>query len=257
MGCDMFSIDSVPLPHHTADLGGAEDRRCFAGLEDGSIRLCYMLSWDGIVWLVSTLAHAGAIDFDTSPPSFPPLPPAPADWPRGAVWDGRSPHPLAREWAATIDVLRRTTGPERKPPEWKLASNDGWVVTPDECAIIAEALTAVTRADMQTLLAERDYTRRNRVTWADADSHERGFDPELEACALRNDLNDPGLNEGTRELLETLLALTQFPDAYAEQFGCIDGSPDSEAEIDDWLGVCADFADFCEGCREYGGFEVW
>ena len=39
------------------------------------------------------------------------------------------------------EVLAQTSPDEGRVPYWKFCSNDGWIVTPDECRIIVEKLT--------------------------------------------------------------------------------------------------------------------
>lgn len=51
----------------------------------------------------------------------------------------KSPRPAGDD--AALQAWRRQTSPNpRQIPAWKFESNDGWLVTPEECALLAESL---------------------------------------------------------------------------------------------------------------------
>jgi hypothetical protein len=138
MGCDLYAIET-PSDYNP---------------DAGPDLFYFRFGWTGMSLIVETLAAVDAIDFDTPCPEFPDFPARPQDWSARKEWDHNSDHAQARAYNDAADAVRRTPGIDNKPPQWKFGSNDGWVITPEECASIDTALRSLTREDVEYALGE-------------------------------------------------------------------------------------------------------
>jgi hypothetical protein len=265
MGCDLYSIEA---PSDELRLDG-----------DGADPLYFRFNWSGMGLMVATLAEADAVDTETPHPRWPDFPPRPDGWPHDE-WDCDSEHPLVTEYNAALDGIRSTPGVDNKPPGWKFASNDGWVITPEECTSIHTALATLTRLAVRRVLERRaDDQRFMDAAWRAEDelASVSKRNPELAAlveevltaatavegaCATEthirvlagfNRLREQGLCESDDDAIDTFIALLPVLLGLAEA----DASAVTEDDVTECLQMCEHFARYCWRCQYLGGFEVW
>lgn len=131
---------------------------------------CYRTGGAGIDMLSTLMAEAGVLDSESAPPPFT------ATWPPQGMEESRASEvydylekgeepltppataaelELCGQYKATHDIWAQTPSPQPgRVPGYKFATNDGWLVTPEECGLIAAAVEKLL-ADLPEDLAER------------------------------------------------------------------------------------------------------
>jgi len=106
--------------------------------------------------LRAALAVTGVLDVDARLPSFPPWPPPQMSATRAGGVELAKDHGMTIEPPSTAteietleqwrrkraQALETTSNDPQKVPAFKLGSNDGWRLSPDECALLATGLRA-------------------------------------------------------------------------------------------------------------------
>ena len=145
--------------------------------------LYFRLNIFGMSLMRQTLVELHVIDLDTPHPEFPPLP---DDVQGDDIWT--SDHPLAAAHREALKALLSTRGCDDKVPVWKFESNDGWVVTPEECGQIARALRDITHEQITRAVRQDQrwgtYYNADSVCGA-AVAKLRTQNPELETLATK------------------------------------------------------------------------
>jgi hypothetical protein len=229
--------------------------------------------------IVETLAEADGLDIETPRLAWPDFPPRPEGW-SDVCWGRKSDHPHVAAYNDALDDIRRTRGADNKPPVWKFETNDGWVVSPEECDRIHEAVAKLTRADVRRVLECRADDRRFMVaarraedecaslsvrnpelaalveevlTAAIAVTNECATETHIQALAAFERLREAGLRESDDAAISTLIAFVPVLLGVADP----DPSAVTEDDVTEWLRVCDDFAGYCWRCQSLGGFQVW
>lgn len=142
----------------------------------------YQLTFGGMFEVVAAMAAAGLLDEEVPVPLLPDWPPLGLTTERAGELQA-SLHDSAKldeliqphERTAVAEFLGHFTGAtgqrsayEGRVPGYKFRSNDGWLVTPEECRVIADGLDAALDGERDELvhrLRERGYSRTADTVW--------------------------------------------------------------------------------------------
>jgi len=182
----------------------------------------FRFNWSAMPVMVVTMAWAGAVVEEDAPswPEWPPkrTPSERKDLLSEALWDATlDPRLTVEEKQATI-VTRvaiakiRATGSKQvgKVPSFKFSTNDGYVVTATECAIIATKLRAYAKKVTRAQLTELDKLYREVKQ------------PMLDATKQRDEivvLGDQGLGLTLEEYREWILQWATYNDVASHHRG--------------------------------------
>ncbi len=146
----------------------------------------YQLTFGGMFEVAAGMAAAGLLDEGPVAPQLPcwnevGLSPERGQelWPylfeparpgKAALAHVLRPHerPAVAEYMARFQAATGQPALPGKALAYKFQSNDGWLVTPDECRVIADGLDAALahrRDDLVRGLGERGYTRVSETAW--------------------------------------------------------------------------------------------
>lgn len=127
---------------------------------------CFRAGGDAMALLVTVMTRAGVIDAVQPTPEFPRWPPPGLDegraqelaryWDEPSEVDKRlqpSEVPVIEAYRRARDDAARTGSPNSgKVPAFKFESNDGWIVTSEECRSIVEGMSRLLSGDLEAFL---------------------------------------------------------------------------------------------------------
>jgi hypothetical protein len=140
----------------------------------------YQVTFEGMFEVAAGMAVARLLDEETAAPKLPRWPPgkmtqerAEELWPylfepakpgQAALADILAPHErsIVSKYLTRFEAATGKPAPPGKALGYKFRSNDGWLVTPDECRVIADGLDvalAERRDDLVRGLQDRGYSR--------------------------------------------------------------------------------------------------
>lgn len=127
---------------------------------------CFRVGGEGMALLLTLMTRADVIDSSLPTPEFPQWPPPGLDdvlaselaryWDEPAEVDkrlGPAEVPVVEAYRRARNETGATPSPQPgKVPAFKFESNDGWIVTPDECRVIAAGMDRLLSSDLEVFL---------------------------------------------------------------------------------------------------------